>query len=640
MSIDLEHLQDHVTLLLAALQARLTSEEAERETLREVAAQCQERVALRELREGLVSTRVFDRIGLSESERQVVWMLAGSAISREVRALLPLAIGEPQPDPTLSAIRLLVYGSRPSLVGLDELAPDASLRRLGIVEPVDGATEHESRQTFAVAPRVLEWLHGKAEQSRQLVALGASIDVPVELAATPGALDKTRELVRAHAGLVVVAGPAGVGRRSTLATAARDAGMALLPIDARKLASEPVALVRQLRAIALECKAGELVPLLANLDAIEEARLTFVDAELVAQITRVLATSGLSRISFRWSRPVVTVELAKPSTAQLAALWSRGLDVDPDEGAMLAARYPLAPALLHHAANAARALAVGRTPSGEEIAAGVRTVLDDKLGQLARRVTITQTWSDIVLPRDQLEGVAELLARVRVRGRVLEEWGFAAKVGKGVGITALFSGPPGTGKTMLASLIARDLGLELYQVDLGRVVSKWIGETEKNLGALFDAAEAGHAVLLFDEADALFGKRTEVKSSNDRHANLETNYLLQRLESYTGICLLTTNHDSHIDPAFQRRLSLHLRIEMPDSSERADLWRAMLPTNAPVAADIDVDDLARRYVMSGGYIRNAVLRAAFVAADRDEPICHGALHWAARREYESMGKIV
>ena len=194
-------------------------------------------------------------------------------------------------------------------------------------------------------------------------------------------------------------------------------------------------------------------------------------------------------------------------------------------------------------------------------------------------MTATQTWDDLVLPREQLDPIRELVARIGQRTRVYEDWGFADKVGQGLGVAALLSGPPGTGKTMVAGADrAASSALELYQVDLSKIVSKWIGETEKQLGAMFDAAEAGHAVLLFDEADSLFGKRTEVKSSNDRYANLETNYLLQRLEAFTGTCILTTNHEANIDPAFLRRLALHVRFDMPDEAERAQLWRAVLPT--------------------------------------------------------------
>lgn len=184
-----------------------------------------------------------------------------------------------------------------------------------------------------------------------------------------------------------------------------------------------------------------------------------------------------------------------------------------------------------------------------------------------------------------------------------------------------------------------DLGTELYIVDLSKVVSKWIGETEKNLATLFDAAEAGHAVLLFDEADTLFGKRTTVATSNDRHANEQTNFLLQRLEAFSGICILTTNHDPAIDEAFRRRLAVQVRFPMPDESERARLWSAMFPPRAQVDADLEIDVLARRYVMGGGHIRNAVLRAAFLAADANESIGSYHLRQAAELEYEALGKL-
>ena len=244
-----------------------------------------------------------------------------------------------------------------------------------------------------------------------------------------------------------------------------------------------------------------------------------------------------------------------------------------------------------------------------------------------------------MLSRDQSSQVAELIARLRHRPLVLEEWGFAAKIGKGNGVAALFSGPPGTGKSMCAGLIANELGLDLYVVDGSKISSKWIGETEKNLAALFDAAEASHAVLLFDEADALFGKRSDVKSSNDKHANAEVSYLLQRVEHYSGIAILTSNHESAIDPAFQRRLATHVRFELPDAEERSALWKAMIPSTAPVAEGLDFERLADRYEMSGGYIKNAALRAAFLAADLSTPITLSLLEHAARAEYEAMGKI-
>ena len=240
---------------------------------------------------------------------------------------------------------------------------------------------------------------------------------------------------------------------------------------------------------------------------------------------------------------------------------------------------------------------------------------------------------------DEATALSELIARIRQRRTVYETWGFAKKVGRGLGITALMSGPPGTGKTMAAGLIASDLGVALYRVDMSKLVSKWIGETEINVAKLFDAAEACHAILLFDECEALFGKRSEVKSSNDRHANQQVNYLLQRLETFTGVCIMTSNHESAIDEAFRRRISVHVRFPMPDVQERKEMWRAMLPAEVPVSGDLGFDDLAEAFVMSGGYIRNAVLRAAFLAADTTGVLDADLLTKAAHLEYESMGKI-
>jgi len=204
----------------------------------------------------------------------------------------------------------------------------------------------------------------------------------------------------------------------------------------------------------------------------------------------------------------------------------------------------------------------------------------------------------------------------------------------------LFSGPPGTGKTMAAGLIAAELGLDLYQIDLSRIVSKYIGETEKQLAQVFDAAEAGHAILLFDEADSLFAKRTEVKSSNDRYANLEVNYLLQRMESFSGITILTTNFDASIDDAFRRRLAFRIAFPLPDVDERARLWERIIPEGVPLAYDVDFEALADRFEMSGGYIRNAALRAAYLAANDRTPITMRHLTHAASLEYAAMGKLI
>jgi SpoVK/Ycf46/Vps4 family AAA+-type ATPase len=301
---------------------------------------------------------------------------------------------------------------------------------------------------------------------------------------------------------------------------------------------------------------------------------------------------------------------------------------------------------MRRAVDSAREIARSRGAAaieGSHLVEGVRGNIAERFGELARRVEVGHTWDDLVLSPDVLDQIRAVIARIRHAHRVYVDWRFSSKVPRGLGVPVLLSGPPGTGKTMVAGLIARELDLDLYQVDLSQVVSKWVGETEKQLATIFDAADAGHVLLLFDEADALFARRTEVKGAVDRYANLEVNYLLQRIESFGGITVLTTNLDASIDPALTRRLAAHVRFWPPDQDERAALWRGLLDTGAdyPIAAKLDFDALARDYPdMTGAHIRNAVLKAAFLAADEDSPITQEYLDRAARGEYLTMGRVL
>jgi SpoVK/Ycf46/Vps4 family AAA+-type ATPase len=247
----------------------------------------------------------------------------------------------------------------------------------------------------------------------------------------------------------------------------------------------------------------------------------------------------------------------------------------------------------------------------------------------------------MVLSPETMDQLQSLIARVQHAWTVFEDWRFPRQTARGGGVAALFSGPPGTGKTMVAGLIARELGRDLYRIDLSQVMSKWVGETEKQLGQVFDAAESGNALLLFDEADSLFAKRTEVKSSSDRYANLEVNYLLQRVETFGGMTILTTNLDTSIDPALRRRLAAHVVFWPPDQDERIELWRRFLATRAPIDGDIDHHELASDYPdMTGANIRNSALAAAFLAARERGGISSDRVHRAARAEYRAMGRIL
>jgi SpoVK/Ycf46/Vps4 family AAA+-type ATPase len=241
-----------------------------------------------------------------------------------------------------------------------------------------------------------------------------------------------------------------------------------------------------------------------------------------------------------------------------------------------------------------------------------------------------------VLPPDQLTQLRELAARYRGKDTVYERWGFPPL--PSTGTVALFSGPSGTGKTLAAEVIAGDLGLDLYKVDLSSVVSKYIGETEKNLERIFSAAASGDLVLFFDEADALFGKRSEVSDAHDRYANIEVAYLLQRLESYSGIVVMATNLQRNIDQAFTRRLSVAVDFELPDEPQRRLIWAGAFPPGAPVA-DLDLDFLARQFRISGGIIHNAALAAAFRAADEGGAITMERVALALKREFQKLGRL-
>ena len=575
------------------------------------------------------------RLALSETEMRVLWLLLAHELDPSVRGAVRAAASEQLADVTLDVIRRIVYGHASRARVWHELGPEGRLRTWGLIERTDGSVPApEYRQTFKVAARVLALAYGdlaldpEVASYARIVSAGTALDA---LEIDPRVVDSARRAVE-QAGIVIAYGRIGSGRRSLLASVI---DRPTIVVEGGALATERMLARAQLATIGREARLLGAVPLIRAIDALGD-RIDLVETGLEGL---VLATST-SRVARRWGRACVQLALPPLDGAACGRVWKRAIpqasETDVD---YLATMYPLSPALICAAGTAAQAVCGHAKMQPEHIESAVRNVLDHALAGLATRVTVTQTWDDLVIPEDQFASLIELIARIRDRRRVYEEWGYAEKLGRGLGVAALFSGPPGTGKTMAAGLIARELRCEIYQVDVSKVVSKWIGETEKNLAALFDAAEAGHAILLFDEADTLFGKRTDVKSSNDRHANQEVNFLLQRIESYQGMCILTTNHESAMDEAFRRRLAVHVRFPMPELEERKHLWRALVPPRAPTQGDLRLHELAERFVMSGGHIRNAALRAAFLAASENTAITQETLARAARLEYEAMGKI-
>ncbi|HVK73030.1 MAG TPA: ATP-binding protein [Kofleriaceae bacterium] len=537
-----------------------------------------------------------------------------------------------------------------------ELAEDAPLLRYGLLRiaasergaplfgaiTVDGVLVERIRGRSAAgsigdvtvvrpANRTLEQLHIPAAVKRDLVLALANPrrdDDPVR---------------------VVLRGRRGAGRHSLVAALAARVGRAIACIDCHRLPRAGKLMAIALRQELFRALLRGCVPVVSGLEAADPA-----DAEgqdLIKQTLRAhpgpIAIRAAPEASLPLDPGYVTATLPTLNESERTAFWLEALpraglrvgDVDA-----LAARYRVGPGVIEHVIAQVKARRAQEKVDADDDAGPMldevaRQHIATRLAHIATHVRRLARWEQVALPDDVIDSVREFIARISHRKTVYERWGFDTKMTTSRGLTALFYGPPGTGKSMVAGLVARELGLELYRVDLARIVSKWIGETEKNLAEVFDAAEDGQVVILFDEADSLFAKRTEVKSSVDRYANLEVNYLLQRLDTFEGVAILTTNLEGSIDQAFKRRMSLRLHFPFPDEDMRVRLWAAHIPVEAPIAGDFDFADLARRFPLSGGYIRNSTLRAAFLAAQEQRPLGQDHLVRAIGLEYREMGKL-
>jgi SpoVK/Ycf46/Vps4 family AAA+-type ATPase len=335
-----------------------------------------------------------------------------------------------------------------------------------------------------------------------------------------------------------------------------------------------------------------------------------------------------------------------PNFVQRHALWEQFLAEETGQSLAcvpaLAGQFQLTTNQIRDAVVSARDRAAQRDGSVEErdLYAAARAHSNPNLAELARKIEPRYAWDDIVLPEDQLSILREIVSTVRGRPRVLEEWGVGRKLVSSAGVTVLFAGPPGTGKTMSAEVIAGELGLDLFKIDLSTVVSKYIGETEKNLEKIFDEAKSSNAILFFDEADAIFGKRSEVKDAHDRYANIEVSYLLQRMEAYDGVTILATNLRANLDDAFTRRLQFAVDFPFPEVEDRLRIWTTLFPAGVPRETGIDFDFLARRFKLTGGNIRNIIVSAAYLAAADGGRVTMQHLLHGTRRELQKMGRLV
>ena len=344
---------------------------------------------------------------------------------------------------------------------------------------------------------------------------------------------------------------------------------------------------------------------------------------------------------------LMQVPFAELTATDRAGLWSALLegvsdDLPQKEIEILAGQFALSSGQVVTAASAAmsRALQDRRPLRVSDLFDAARFHSEHHLDELAHKIEPRYSWEDLVVPETSSAMLRELVSMVRLRPMVLETWGLGRKLTAGAGISALFSGPPGTGKTLAAQIMANQLGIDLYRIDLSTVVSKYVGETEKNLERIFTEASASNAILFFDEADAIFGKRSEVKDAHDRYANIEVGYLLQRMESYNGVAILATNLRANLDEAFTRRLQFIINFPFPDEAYRQRIWEVLLPPDLPVSADLDLKVMAKRFKLAGGSIRNIIFSAAFLAAADGGVVNMTHLLHGAKREIQKMGKLL
>ena len=432
-------------------------------------------------------------------------------------------------------------------------------------------------------------------------------------------------------------GVRGAGQAETAEALAGEAGQALLIADLERAVECRADIEAVLPALFREARFRRAVLYMESADGLPRCLLE----SLAENRAGIMILSGLHAPP-QW----FSVSFRTPGSAASRRAWRRAAEAESlqlESSALetLSGRLRMTPEQVNHTVQAARSHALWRgaaEPATQDFLAAARAYSGQNLSALARKVDARHRWDDIVLPPDTAAQLREMCSRVEHRRRVLDEWGFGRKLSRGTGVNALFSGPSGSGKTMAAEVISSELQLDAYRIDLSGVVSKYIGETEKNLDRIFAAAENANAILFFDEADALFGKRSEVRDSHDRYANIEISYLLQKMEEYDGIAILATNLRQNLDDSFVRRLTFSLHFPFPDEDARRRIWQRIWPADLPLADDIDPAALARQLKLSGGNIRNIALAAAFAAAENNEPVSLEHVLHAARREYQKFGK--
>ena len=597
--------------------------------------------------------------------------------------------------PTVNLVLDLLGGIDPAdrLPLLLRFVDDAPLFRYQLLERASDSSASGSpllSQALCVDPALVTWLLGGYQPHADL-GPHASLLRPAQTGADALlAAEIGPELAHAlgQQAVVVFCGPDELCQRAAARLLAVQAGRPLLTVDLAAVIRAGVPRVQALRLALRDARLTGAIPCLAGWDACLPAyekgtadgpALRSIEGngpapdlldELCAypDLVLVAGRAAWQAEGIERDRPLFSLEFPVPAFAQRRALWlhflgypllqspppfGRDASQSPQAGegvpevseldlSALAGQFALTTSQIRDAVASARDRAAqrGEALQGPDLLAAARAHSNPRLSSLARKIEPRYTWEDIVLPDDQVALLQEIVATVRGRSLVLEEWGVGRKLASSPGVTMLFSGPPGTGKTMAAEVIAAELGLDLYKIDLSTVVSKYIGETEKNLERIFAEAQSSNAILFFDEADAIFGKRSEVKDAHDRYANIEISYLLQRMEAYEGVTILATNLRANLDEAFTRRLQFAVDFPFPDENYRLRIWQTLVPAGVPREPDLDLALLARRFKLAGGNIRNILVNAAYLAASDGGRLGMKHLMHGTRRELQKMGRLV
>ncbi|HSD86883.1 MAG TPA: ATP-binding protein [Kofleriaceae bacterium] len=610
---------------------------------------------LREAAQAKVRSPLLDLITTFDlTPRQ--WATLMYALLPEVDPSLVAAYRYLSKDPTTRGLdaRLLaqlVYDTPQSRsVMARDLSASSPLVRYRLIDvtSIAGATDSWMFRKIRAVGRLAQLLDGgRSDLDPDLAELaelrGGETATAGEFPAI--AVERVTAALASNEVIVVMQGQRGLGKRLLLEQAAAHWKKRLLLIDGKRIAQLAVPAQQSvLRSIVRELLLNGAIPVFADVDDITVTQgdrdelppffATFLD-EWHGPVAITINRERMPRIH---ARPLVHLTMEVPNLEVRTTLWSRTVPTLTTEGAQsLSGRFATPGGVIVAAAQAAHA---GRMPeSGPpgvvELERAVAEQLHQRLSRLGKKLATPFDVDDLIVDDDTRTALVEIAAASRERRKIRDRF----KLRGAQGISVLFSGHPGVGKTMSGTVLAKRLGLDIYEVDLSQVVSKWLGETEKNLSDVFDAAEPGHVVLLFNEADTLFGKRTsDVKSSNDRYANMETNYLLQRLERFNGLAILTTNLTSAIDAAFKRRFTYDVFFSFPSPDMRAELWRRTLPKSVD-ASNIDFDALADRYELSGGFIKVACERAAYVAGADDGELTEELLRHTIERMYRERGKL-